>query len=144
MVVLGKILDSFQKSGEKTLVFSYSIRTLDLIESFIKCKGWQYSRIDGTTTNRQSVVNAFNKSVSNLIFLVSTKAGGVGLNLASASKVVIFDCNWNPSWDMQAQDRAYRYYFYFYCYCYLFNSNIAHLNSLKTINLKQYTDSLII
>lgn len=109
MVVLGKLLDSFQQNSNKALVFSNSIRTLDLIECFVKSKGWEFSRLDGHTSKRQAMVHAFNKSSSNLIFLVSTKAGGTGLNLTSASKVVIFDCSWNPSWDMQAQDRAYRY-----------------------------------
>jgi SNF2 family DNA or RNA helicase len=82
---------------------------LDLIESFVKSQGWEYSRLDGHTFDRVELVNAFNKSGTNLIFLISTKAGGTGLNLQSASNVILFDTNWNPSWDMQAQDRAYRY-----------------------------------
>ena len=110
MAVLGNLLTIFQKDREKALIFSYSIKTLDLIESYVKSKGWEFSRIDGTVKDRQALVNEFNKNQNNLIFLISTKAGGTGLNLASASKVVIFDCNWNPSWDMQAEDRAYRFH----------------------------------
>jgi hypothetical protein len=66
--------------------------------------------LDGTTLakTRQAMVDKFNRDGNILVFLISTKAGGVGLNLTSASKVILFDCNWNPAQDAQAQDRAYR------------------------------------
>lgn len=68
-------------------------------------------RLDGSTSGheRQKLVDEFNKSNTARVFLISTLAGGVGLNITSASKVVIFEPNWNPAHDCQAQDRAYRY-----------------------------------
>jgi SNF2 family DNA or RNA helicase len=103
MKTLEKLLSTFYADLEKTLIFSRSVATLDLIEAFIRGKGWKWSRLDGKSaaSTRQGMVDSFNKDPSLLIFLISTKAGGVGLNLASASKVIIFDCNWNPSLDMQ-------------------------------------------
>ena len=109
---LDKLLSSFTSRREKTLVFSLSTQTLDIIEAYTKSKGWSYVRLDGSTPQgqRQHLVDKFNKDRSNIfIFLISTKAGGLGLNLTSASKVIIYDCNWNPTLDLQAQDRAYRF-----------------------------------
>ena len=104
------LLTSFSKNREKTLLFSYSTQTLSMIESYVKARGWRYCRLDGTTLakTRQAMVDKFNRDGNILVFLISTKAGGVGLNLTSASKVILFDCNWNPAQDAQAQDRAYR------------------------------------
>lgn len=110
MKTLQMMLDYFTGISEKTLVFSYSTMMLDILEDFIKSRGWNFLRLDGNTnTNiRQSLVNKFNNNKSYEIFLISSKAGGLGLNLKSATKVIIFDMSWNPSVDMQAQDRAYR------------------------------------
>ena len=111
LLALYKLLGAFTSKLEKTLVFSQSTQTLDILEAFIRSKGWSYERLDGSTqeSHRQLSVDKFNRDAGILVFLISTKAGGLGLNLTSASKVVIFDCNWNPSLDMQAQDRAYRF-----------------------------------
>jgi len=94
----------------KVLVFSWSTQTLDVLGAFCQAHGWPYTRLDGSTPtkSRQQLVDTFNASASSFVFLCSTKAGGVGINLQSASKVIIFDVNWNPSFDQQAQDRAYR------------------------------------
>jgi superfamily II DNA/RNA helicase len=110
LAVLEKLLTSFEKQREKCLVFSWSTQTLDVIEALLQAKGWVYHRIDGQTAvgTRQQLVDEYNESARNFIFLCSTRAAGVGLNLQSASRVVVFDCNWNPAYDLQAQDRAYR------------------------------------
>lgn len=110
LFVLEKMLRHFDSLREKCLVFSWSTQTLDVIEAMCQSRGWRYSRLDGSIppAQRQRLVDDFNNSSGNLIFLCSTKAGGVGLNLQSASKVVVFDVNWNPAYDQQAQDRAYR------------------------------------
>ena len=86
---------------------------LDIIEDFLILRGWheQCCRIDGGVKldDRQSQIEAFNEDGSNKnIFLLSTRAGGVGINLASADTVVIYDSDWNPHMDNQAQDRAHR------------------------------------
>ncbi|KAH9292328.1 hypothetical protein KI387_042484, partial [Taxus chinensis] len=84
---------------------------LDILEKFLIRKGYCFSRLDGSTpmSSRQSLVDNFNSSPSKQVFLISTRAGGLGLNLVSANRVVIFDPNWNPSMDLQAQDRSFRY-----------------------------------
>ncbi|XP_067677911.1 DNA excision repair protein ERCC-6-like 2 [Haliotis asinina] len=110
MKVLQGLLSVFHKTHSKVLVFSYSTRLLDILEQYIISDGHEYRRIDGTVNNRRrmDIVREFNKDPNIFVCLISTKAGGLGLNLTGANKVVIFDPNWNPSHDLQAQDRAYR------------------------------------
>ncbi|GMN53825.1 hypothetical protein TIFTF001_022949 [Ficus carica] len=111
MRALEKLLFSWISCGDKVLLFSYSVRMLNILEKFIIRKGYSFSRLDGSTpTNlRQSLVDDFNSSPSKQVFLISTRAGGLGLNLVSANRVVIFDPNWNPAQDLQAQDRSFRF-----------------------------------
>ena len=80
---------------------------MDIIEQYIISEGYDYSRLDGKTNEvkRVLLVREFNKDRDKFIFLASTKAGGVGLNLTGANIVIIFDPNWNPTHDLQAQDR---------------------------------------
>ncbi|CAI5744616.1 unnamed protein product [Peronospora destructor] len=111
MIVLEKLLAVWKKRRERTLVFSRSTRMLDIIQLFLITKATRYNRLDGSTKveDRLQMVNDFNNPRSNTtVFLISTRAGGVGLNLQSATNVVIFDPSWNPAHDCQAQDRAYR------------------------------------
>ncbi|RLN98697.1 hypothetical protein BBJ28_00018743 [Nothophytophthora sp. Chile5] len=111
MLVLEKLLAVWKKRRQKTLLFSRSTRMLDIIQLFLISKAIAYSRLDGSTKveERLQLVNNFNSKESNTsVFLISTKAGGMGLNLPSATNVVIFDPSWNPAHDCQAQDRAYR------------------------------------
>ncbi|OMO62770.1 SNF2-related protein [Corchorus capsularis] len=111
MRALDKLMSSWISKGDKILLFSYSVRMLDILEKFLIRKGYCFSRLDGSTpTNmRQSLVDEFNSSPSKQVFLISTRAGGLGLNLVSANRVVIFDPNWNPAQDLQAQDRSFRF-----------------------------------
>ncbi|KAK4342339.1 hypothetical protein RND71_038155 [Anisodus tanguticus] len=111
MRALEKLMSSWVLQGDKILLFSYSVRMLDILEKFIIRKGYGLSRLDGSTPTglRQSLVDDFNSSPSKQVFLLSTKAGGLGLNLVSANRVVIFDPNWNPAHDLQAQDRSFRF-----------------------------------
>ncbi|CAA7035167.1 unnamed protein product [Microthlaspi erraticum] len=111
MRALEKLMASWISKGDKILLFSCSVRMLDILEKFLIRKGYSFGRLDGSTpTNlRQSLVDDFNASPSKQVFLISTRAGGLGLNLVSANRVVIFDPNWNPSHDLQAQDRSFRY-----------------------------------
>ena len=110
MECLAKMLKTWDEQKEKCLVFSWSTQTLDVIQAFCQAKGYKFHRFDGSVNVklRQGIVDDFNNSASSFVFLCSTRAGGVGVNLQSAAKVVIFDVNWNPSHDQQAQDRAYR------------------------------------
>ncbi|KZV14936.1 switch 2 [Dorcoceras hygrometricum] len=111
MRALEKLMHSWISRGDKILLFSYSVRMLDILEKFIIRKGYTFSRLDGSTPTslRQSLVDNFNSSPSKQVFLISTRAGGLGLNLVSANRVVIFDPNWNPAQDLQAQDRSFRF-----------------------------------
>uniref|UniRef100_A0A2P2LS34 Switch 2 n=1 Tax=Rhizophora mucronata TaxID=61149 RepID=A0A2P2LS34_RHIMU len=111
MQALEKLMSSWASRGDKILLFSYSVRMLDILERFLIRRGYSFSRLDGSTpTNmRQSLVDDFNSSPSKQVFLISTRAGGLGLNLVSANRVVIFDPNWNPAHDLQAQDRSFRF-----------------------------------
>ncbi|XP_073151388.1 switch 2 [Henckelia pumila] len=111
MRALERLMHSWVSRGDKILLFSYSVRMLDVLEKFIIRKGYTFSRLDGSTPTslRQSLVDNFNSSPSKQVFLISTRAGGLGLNLVSANRVVIFDPNWNPAQDLQAQDRSFRF-----------------------------------
>jgi len=110
MEVLAGLLTVLESENAKVLLFSYSTRLLDILEAYISSKGYTHCRLDGSTKadRRQQMVKEFNTDQSIFIFLLSTKAGGLGLNITGANTVIIFDPNWNPSHDLQAQDRAYR------------------------------------
>ncbi|CAD7939136.1 unnamed protein product [Amoebophrya sp. A120] len=94
----------------KVLVFSRSTKLLDIIETTVKAHGFRNLRLDGSTPAklRQGLCQEFNTNPQLFLFLISTRAGGVGLNLTAANKVVIFDPDWNPCMDLQCQDRAFR------------------------------------
>ncbi|KAI9348201.1 P-loop containing nucleoside triphosphate hydrolase protein [Obelidium mucronatum] len=108
--VLEKLLEIWKKLNSKVLLFSASVKLLNMLEILMSDKSYFYSRLDGKTpiSDRLEIVDKFNNDPKQFVFLISTRAGGVGLNLTSANVVVIFDPNWNPSHDLQAQDRAFR------------------------------------
>ncbi|KAH7325884.1 SNF2 superfamily RAD26-like protein [Stachybotrys elegans] len=108
--VLKKLLKFWHSNGDKVLVFSHSVRLLRILQHLFTNTSYTISYLDGSLTyeQRQEVVDNFNTDPTQFVFLISTKAGGVGLNITSANKVVIVDPHWNPSYDLQAQDRAYR------------------------------------
>ncbi|KAI1820481.1 P-loop containing nucleoside triphosphate hydrolase protein [Xylaria intraflava] len=108
--VLKKLLDFWHKNGDKVLIFSHSVRLLNILQQLFNKTLYNISYLDGSLSyeDRQAAVDDFNCDPNQFIFLISTKAGGVGLNITSANKVVIMDPHWNPSYDLQAQDRAYR------------------------------------
>ena len=109
--VLRKLLKFWhEEGGHKVLVFSHSVRLLKMLKDLFMGVSYNVSYLDGSMSypDRFAVVREFNTDPTQFVFLISTKAGGVGLNITSANKVVVFDPNWNPSYDLQAQDRAYR------------------------------------
>ncbi|KAK8089885.1 hypothetical protein PG997_004846 [Apiospora hydei] len=109
-VVLKKLLEFWHGSGNKVLVFSHSVRLLRILQHLFGNTAYSVSYLDGSLSyeERQQTVDDFNSDPNQFVFLISTKAGGVGLNITSANKVVIMDPHWNPAYDLQAQDRAYR------------------------------------
>lgn len=109
--LLQHMLPKFRLHGHRTLIFSQMTAALDYLEDFLVAIGIPYIRLDGNTRadDRQDLLNRFNEEDSPyFVFLLSTRAGGVGLNLQSADTVIIFDSDWNPMMDLQAQDRAHR------------------------------------
>ncbi|KAK6607593.1 DNA excision repair protein [Botrytis cinerea] len=108
--VLRKLLKHWHEEGDKVLIFSHSVKLLRMLQHLFQSTSYNVSFLSGEMKyeDRQDTVDDFNSDPNQFIFLISTKAGGVGLNITSANKVVIFDPNWNPSYDLQAQDRAYR------------------------------------
>ncbi|KAG0435095.1 DNA excision repair protein CSB [Dictyocoela muelleri] len=111
MVVVDKMLKKWKKENLKVLIFSQTIEMLNIIEKYIKIKNYKYYRMDGKTVmkSRCALVDDFNKNDEIFIFLLTTRVGGTGLNLTGASRIIIYDPDWNPSTDNQARERAYRF-----------------------------------
>lgn len=111
MVILDKILSRMQKQGSRVLIFSQMSRVLDILEDYCVFRDYNYCRIDGTTAHedRIAAIDDYNKPDSEkFVFLLTTRAGGLGINLTSADIVVLYDSDWNPQADLQAMDRAHR------------------------------------
>ncbi|TYH27285.1 hypothetical protein E1A91_A02G054200v1 [Gossypium mustelinum] len=111
MVLLDKLLPKLKERDSRVLIFSQMTRLLDILEDYLMFRGYQYCRIDGNTggEDRDASIEAFNKPGSEkFVFLLSTRAGGLGINLATADVVILYDSDWNPQVDLQAQDRAHR------------------------------------
>lgn len=111
MVLLHKLLPKLFSQGSRVLLFSQMTRLLDIIDDYLRWCGYPYCRIDGSTPGieRQKRIDTFNKEGSDkLIFILSTRAGGIGINLATADVVILFDSDFNPQMDLQAMDRAHR------------------------------------
>lgn len=109
--LLDRILPKFKASGHKVLIFFQMTSVMNIFEDFLRLRDMKYLRLDGGTKaeDRQDMLKSFNKPESDIFcFLLSTRAGGLGLNLQSADTVIIFDTDWNPHQDLQAQDRAHR------------------------------------
>ncbi|CAF0958851.1 unnamed protein product [Didymodactylos carnosus] len=105
MIVLETLLKIWFKQQQRCLLFTQSKQMLNILEDFITANHYTYLRMDGTTTiaSRQGLVTKFNTDPSLFIFLLTTRVGGLGINLTGANRVVIFDPDWNPSTDMQAR-----------------------------------------
>ncbi|KAF4319088.1 hypothetical protein G195_007590 [Phytophthora kernoviae 00238/432] len=111
MIVLQKVLTMWKLQGHRVLIFTQTRSMLDILESFMSRLKYACCRLDGTTgvAERQSRLDAFNAPDSKLFaFLLTTRAGGIGVNLVGADRVVVFDPDWNPSTDVQARERAWR------------------------------------
>eukprot|EP01090_Pellita_catalonica_P015190 TRINITY_DN4049_c0_g1_i1.p1 TRINITY_DN4049_c0_g1~~TRINITY_DN4049_c0_g1_i1.p1 ORF type:complete len:696 (-),score=185.24 TRINITY_DN4049_c0_g1_i1:45-2132(-) len=109
--VLDKLLVHLYLGKHRVLIFSNFTSMLDVLEDYCAWKGWEYSRLDGSTPRVQRAIDidAFNDPDSSVfVYLISTRAGGLGINLATADTVVHYDSDWNPQVDLQAQDRSHR------------------------------------
>jgi SNF2 family DNA or RNA helicase len=110
LMALAELLEEVKEGGHRALIFSQFTRVLDILEERLALGRYKYLRLDGGTPNdqRQPLVDQFNRDSSYDCFLISTKAGGVGLNLTGADTVIFFDHDWNPQNDEQARARAHR------------------------------------
>ncbi|KAK0709165.1 SNF2 family N-terminal domain-containing protein [Lasiosphaeria miniovina] len=111
MAVVKSLLPMWKRLGHKTLLFCQGVQMLDVLEAFIRRQdGISYIRMDGKTPvkQRQTLVDQFNNDPDLDVFLLTTKVGGLGVNLTGANRVIIFDPDWNPSTDVQARERAWR------------------------------------
>ncbi|KAJ0420857.1 P-loop containing nucleoside triphosphate hydrolase protein [Aspergillus carlsbadensis] len=108
--LMNSIVDESIRAGDKVLIFSMSLPTLNYIEHLMKTTNRRYSRLDGQTpiSSRQASTKKFNSGDAKQVYLISTRAGGLGLNIPGANRVIIFDFSFSPYWEEQAVGRAYR------------------------------------
>lgn len=109
--LLDRVLPKFQVTGHRVLMFFQMTQIMNIMEDFLRYRGIQYLRLDGATKaeDRSELLRLYNEPNSPYFcFLLSTRAGGLGLNLQTADTVIIYDSDWNPHQDLQAQDRAHR------------------------------------
>ncbi|ODV80341.1 uncharacterized protein CANTADRAFT_25950 [Suhomyces tanzawaensis NRRL Y-17324] len=111
MVLLEQLLTRLKKEGHRVLIFSQMVRMLDILGDYLSIKGYKFQRLDGgiPSAQRRISIDHFNAPDSqDFVFLLSTRAGGLGINLMTADTVIIFDSDWNPQADLQAMARAHR------------------------------------
>ncbi|KAJ2437661.1 chromatin remodeling complex Adenosinetriphosphatase, partial [Coemansia sp. RSA 2337] len=111
MAVLDKLLKRCKEQGSRVLIFSQMSRVLDILEDYCMFRGYKYCRLDGSTDHEERVesIQEFSRPDSDkFIFLLTTRAGGLGITLTAADTVCIYDSDWNPQADLQAMDRAHR------------------------------------
>ena len=111
MMLLDRLLFKLQKDKHRVLIFSQMVKMLDILSDYLRLRGYQYQRLDGTISAgpRRMAIDHFNApESSDFCFLLSTRAGGLGINLMTADTVILFDSDWNPQADLQAMARAHR------------------------------------
>ncbi|KXL48029.1 hypothetical protein M433DRAFT_63456 [Acidomyces richmondensis BFW] len=111
MMLLDQLLTKMKKDNHRVLIFSQMVKMLDILGDYLQLRGYQFQRLDGTiaASTRRLAIDHFNAPGSqDFCFLLSTRAGGLGINLMTADTVILFDSDWNPQADLQAMARAHR------------------------------------
>ena len=111
MMLLDQLLTKLRKDNHRVLIFSQMVKMLDILSDYLRLRGYQFQRLDGNIAAgaRRMAIDHFNAPDSNdFCFLLSTRAGGLGINLMTADTVILFDSDWNPQADLQAMARAHR------------------------------------
>lgn len=110
MQVVKALVELWKTQGHRTLLFCQTRQTMSILQSFLTKLDTKYMKMDGTTpiAQRQALVDTFNTDTSYQVFLLTTRVGGLGVNLTGADRVIIYDPDWNPSTDVQARERAWR------------------------------------
>ncbi|EFJ53228.1 hypothetical protein VOLCADRAFT_120230 [Volvox carteri f. nagariensis] len=108
--VAERVLTSWHTARQKALLFCQTQQMLDILEKLVAGRGWSYHRMDGGTpvAVRPRLIDDFNTNPDVFVFLLTTKVGGLGVNLTGATRVMLYDPDWNPSTDIQARERAWR------------------------------------
>lgn len=144
---LAVLLRRLKIEGHRALIFTQMTKMLDILEAFINLYGYTYMRLDGSTSpeDRQTLMQRFNTNPKFFLFILSTRSGGVGINLVGADTVIFYDSDWNPAMDQQAQDRCHRIGQTREVHIYRFISECTiEENILKKANQKRALDDLVI
>eukprot|EP00257_Ricinus_communis_P018634 XP_015577402.1 protein PHOTOPERIOD-INDEPENDENT EARLY FLOWERING 1 isoform X1 [Ricinus communis] len=144
---LAVLLRRLKSEGHRALIFTQMTKMLDILEAFINLYGYTYMRLDGSTQpeQRQTLMQRFNTNPKIFLFILSTRSGGVGINLFGADTVIFYDSDWNPAMDQQAQDRCHRIGQTREVHIYrLISESTIEENILKKANQKRALDDLVI
>lgn len=144
---LAILLRKLKSEGHRALIFTQMTKMLDILEAFINLYGYTYMRLDGSTQpeERQTLMQRFNTNPKIFLFILSTRSGGVGINLVGADTVIFYDSDWNPAMDQQAQDRCHRIGQTREVHIYrLISESTIEENILKKANQKRALDNLVI
>ncbi|RDY05668.1 Protein PHOTOPERIOD-INDEPENDENT EARLY FLOWERING 1, partial [Mucuna pruriens] len=144
---LAILLRKLKSEGHRALIFTQMTKMLDILEAFINLYGYTYMRLDGSTQpeERQTLMQRFNTNPKYFLFILSTRSGGVGINLVGADTVIFYDSDWNPAMDQQAQDRCHRIGQTREVHIYRFISeSTIEENILKKAKQKRALDDLVI
>jgi SNF2 family DNA or RNA helicase len=144
---LAELLRELHSGGHRCLIFTQMTKMLDVLEEFLALHGYVYVRLDGATklTDRQALIERFNRDNRIFVFILSTRSGGFGLNLTGADTVIFYDSDWNPAMDAQAQDRCHRIGQTRDVHIYrMITRHTIEENILKKANQKRELDDMVI
>ncbi|TPX35898.1 hypothetical protein SmJEL517_g01823 [Synchytrium microbalum] len=144
---LDSLLRKLKAGSHRALIFTQMTKMLDVLEQFLNIHGHRYLRLDGATKveQRQVLMERFNTDKRILVFILSTRSGGLGMNLTGADTVIFYDSDWNPAMDAQAQDRAHRIGQTRDVHIYrLISEHTIEENMLKKANQKRLLDNIVI
>ena len=144
---LAVLLPELISNGHRALIFTQMTKVLDILEQFLNIHGYRYLRLDGATKieDRQLLTQKFNTDPKIPVFILSTRSGGLGINLAGADTVIFYDSDWNPAMDKQCQDRCHRIGQMRDVHIYRFVSeHTIESNILKKANQKRQLDNVVI
>ena len=144
---LDTLLRTLQAGGHRALIFTQMTRVLDILEQFLNIHGHRYLRLDGSTKleQRQVLTDRFNTDDRILVFILSSRSGGIGINLTGADTVIFYDLDWNPAMDKQCQDRSHRIGQTRDVHIYrLISEYTIEANILRKANQKRMLDDVVI
>ncbi|KAF3062809.1 Helicase SWR1 [Daldinia childiae] len=144
---LDRLLRKLQSGGHRALIFTQMTKVLDILEQFLNIHGHKYLRLDGATKveQRQILTDRFNHDTRILCFILSTRSGGLGINLTGADTVIFYDQDWNPAMDKQCQDRCHRIGQTRDVHIYrLVSEHTIEANILRKASQKQMLDDIVI